>query len=706
MPARSTRWTTWPIRPSVVSEPADPNSDTLETKTVLLNSAGAVLDQRSGQMSLDTPRERTVTLKDEEDELGITVVQGCREVAGYTHRVARLSSAIRVPRFEPGWDQVDTFVLLRDQPSLDPRQQAMLRHWLKQGGTLLVWANEVDAEAMGVLLGEPWTLSAFDAVTLNQADFELMGATSGGGRVRAWDEAPYKMVRALTPGFETHISVRGWGALVSRPVGEGRLIVSTLEPRAWLHDGASDALAHFSSMLYRVRTRRAEVSGAVAGPYLASQLGYGIASRGRIGVVLLGYLGIFIVVSVGLSRLERREWTGPAGLVLALAAAIGLLAARQETNETLTAGALQLIAYDQTTQVVQGHGWVGLNDPAGAGATVRGGGYQRVWTLPGDASSQSASRMVWADTTDWRWSDLELRAGAVRMLQFDRAGPMAAPWELRLRFGRDGLIGSIGSGANGLPDDLLIATDMGWMRPRVQKGPDGLQIKAGIGEALDPGMLHMGTTITPSAVRHGDVMADLLGQGMASGGPLVMGWTTQMDAGVTTEPAMTAKAETLWSMPMVIERAARGTEVTIPWPLVELERRPRDLPGSIRASHLFNPSLREWNETPRAATVALRFVIPEAVRPLGLTAATLHLDIKALQHEVVVSSHDGQSKRELFRRRNVDGSEDLTLPIDQVFVDGADRILILLDVTPRVDDAIWQIQHVGLTLQGAVGSGK
>ena len=103
-------------------------------------------------------------------------------------------------------------------------------------------------------------------------------------------------------------------------VGAGRLIVSTVDARAWTDAHAEAAMTAMARVIYPERTARKRplVDAKTASQFVNSQIGYQIARRSVIAAVL----GIYLLLFVGVGWIEwrrgRAEGAVAIGLVLAV----------------------------------------------------------------------------------------------------------------------------------------------------------------------------------------------------------------------------------------------------------------------------------------------------------------------------------------------------------------------------------------------------
>lgn len=175
MPPRSRRRVWLPIRTNEFT--VDPYAaNTLKLKQRLYDISGAEpieLNHLTGLLIATRDRFITGMLSDsnEQDETSVQVALAARGSMDYSRRMAYLRDN-DLPNMVAGWRGLNSLVLTKNDPGLDPAQLAALRQWLLSGGRLWVFAEQVDSQFMRRLLGDEWTVETVDRVPLTRVRFD------------------------------------------------------------------------------------------------------------------------------------------------------------------------------------------------------------------------------------------------------------------------------------------------------------------------------------------------------------------------------------------------------------------------------------------------------------------------------------------------------------------------------------------------------
>ncbi len=719
VPPHARRKVTWPAR----ATEADRDARSLEGSLILMPMGEErELSREPGTLRLDHEEYRTLVMSDAEDDPTLDAVTGARLAAGLSKRMLFISDRSS-PRFDLGWSGVAVLTMTTDEPRFDASQRRAVRRWLRGGGTMLVFADQVSGDAMQLLLGDSWGIEFIDQVTLNSLAFEMRDEP--GTRVETVTspcevEEPITMTRLVAPDYDVHATVRGWPALISRRVGSGQLIVATVNGRAWNAPETAEALRALGKRTFPARRPEAAVLPAdQAEPFIAQQVGYEIAGRWTIAMILAPYVGLFVIAGLWLGYRHRLEQLGLIGAVLAVATTLVLVAVGRARIGELqpTRAALQLVKVGGGGEAAEISGLFGLFDPAGdpTGDKTQIISDNGGWAWPKPTGEQiDLVRMVWHDLDRWEWKQVRLPAGAVRPVSFALSSPFARRLKMDLTLESQGLMGQIEWPQTMQPSEMLLATLHGQMRIEVVKPADPTVIAARPSDVLPSGVFLGSGVVGPQSQARSQVVAALLEQRQWLAGPTLLAWARGLETHFHFADRFGEKEEALWVVPIKLTPAEPGATVTVPWPLVRMEamkpRRARQMFG-VSAMPLYRADVHQWIEGVTAASAfAAAFFPPKPVMPLKPTGGRLHVDITAIGRPVRVLglSPDGQVV-EAANVHGPDGQEVFELPAEALNVRPDGSILIAVDVgqpptqiTTETSSAMWSIRQLGLEVSGEV----
>ena len=353
----------------------------------------------------------------------------------------------------------------------------------------------------------------------------------------------------------------------------------------------------------------------------------------------------------------------------------------------------QIINVVDGADVAQASGYLGVYQPDLSSTSVgaeKGGRFDLDFTgLEGRMHSR-----VQTDLDRWHWENLELPAGVVRMGPFECAIPLGAPIAATLRFGAEGVEGSLQAGPFSQLEDALLVAPGPHALP-VVLGPDG-SLRAGGEDGLQTGQLIAGSLLSDrQRVRQGlyeKLLADPAPRYLSSQN-LLLAWANPMDMhfAVTKDAQLTGSA--LLTIPCRFERTPGDAPVTVPAAFVDCQRvgpEGRLLPAAT--------------DSRVGASVRVRFQLPAEVLPMTVQSARLSLKLRG-------ASARGCGRRG-WRGRG-DALAQLTSPFGVNQVDIADPHLLRLDkdgalfVNVEVSDLrgettgdSWHLDWLGLEVHG------
>jgi hypothetical protein len=576
------------------------------------------------------------------------------------------------------FDGIDHFILASGRLASDPRAMRALRQWLEGGGTVWVMLDMVEPELVAPLLGDALDFQVVDRVSLTTLEI----ATQLSGK-RMWEEPvrdyerPVAFVRVLLAANErARHTVDGWPVWFTRQVGRGKIVFTTLGPRAWYRPRErSDPPSPYANLPAlpvptapleaiaqelqpqsermrdeggRIKDESEEGKPAVLHPssltlpsafrsLLSQEIGYAVLGRGTVGLIL----GIFLVAALALWFVLRRSrrpellgWLGPGA---ALGAA-GLLLAMGESSRR---AALPTVAVGQVVNAVSGseeaavHGLLAVYRPD-SGPAEAAAGQGGLFELDMAGLEGQTRRLVLTDMDSWHWENLAMPAG-VRLAPFRYTAPTGTPLTAVARFGPDGVEGKLTPGPFQDPGDAFLHVP-GGRKLAVRLRPDG-SFAAGGQDVLVAGQFLAGSVLSDRQQRRQQLYRELLPQlgGGLGARNVLLAWAEPIDTHFTFGPKARLVGDALLIIPLRLEKPARGARLTVPGPLIPYRR--------VRKEGPVSPTLNSRVGT----AMHLRFQLPAEVLPLKVERARLVAKINAPSRRVTVAGQTDGGPVEIHR---------------------------------------------------------
>jgi hypothetical protein len=597
-----------------------------------------------------------------------------RAVRNLSERLERVNPGF-LPATPEAFDGVDHFILASERIARDPAALQALRRWVEGGGRLWVMLDRVEPDVLAALLGDALDFQVVDRVSLTNFRIQTGPAGPRGGFAPSQEhERPVEFVRVLLPdGEKVRDTVNGWPAWFVRPLGRGKVVFTTLGPRAWYRPrtprdpGSPYATFPFLPvpndtllvMGYELHAPEDSLPAEAFRASLAEEIGYSVVDRRTVALVFGAFLLAALAAGLALRRSRRPEllgWLGPAAAVGATAAflAVGVSSRRAAMPTVATAQVVDAVSGTGEAAV---HGLLAVYRPDSGPAEVgaaRGGFFD----LDMAGIEGKTRRLVLTDLDAWHWEGLELPAG-VRFAPFHSTTPTGAPIRAGARFGPRGLEGKLAAGPfEELADGLLTAPAGRHLSPHLEA--DGAFTAAGP-DVLPAGQFLPGAVLTDRQQRRQELYRAFLahpGTGPLEGRYVFLAWARAADLHFTLAPDARLVGSAVLVVPLQLVRTPPGTQVVIPGPFVGLER---VLPGTRT-----RPTL----DSPREIDMHLRFQVPPTVLPLAVERARLSARIEAPARRVTIAGRAGEEWREVHR---VDS------PLDPIRVEVTDERLLRPD---------------------------
>lgn len=736
------RLRTWqPIR---VPTPANPDERLLSLRTFVVREGDAesnLIPQQSGALQFEhairvDDRQRIVAVADQlpDAEPGRISVSDMLIVGRAD------SNQSRVPNFAPerlltsteeGLDGVDHLVIADSRLTSDPAGINAVRSWLIGGGRVWVMLDRVDPRVLELLLGDRFSGQIVDRVGLTEVRLhsDLPGVIDSTEPVAY--EKPVEHVRMLLDGFETVYSVNGWPAAVTKPVGHGLLLVTTLGCDGWVRPRlpadprspiveaqeipfiALDSLGYLCAEFFKPRAA-SPMTPAMTEEHLRGYIGYSIPPRWFVLGTLLGFTVALGGTGVWCSRRGQLEMLGLIGPAVALAAGTALVAAghRQRNAIPATTAVVEFVQPVAGTNQVRASGTAGLFHPNAAACTVQGS--HEGWGLP-DASGfeQTIRRMVWTDHGRWHWENLPA-SPSLRFTPFRATYSLSQPVHSSLTFDNHGAAGQL-SLPNGLsPTDGILVTPTG--RIGVEFHPGG-EWSASAKHVLTPEQFLAADVLNDEQHRRLQTLKSFFagqdGRALAME-PWLLFWTKPWDDGLQFTEGAEQVGAALVALPVSVERPAANSLITIPSPLLPY-REAYGPDGSVPQG-IYEHRRRQWNERSRPTASWFQFQIPPPLLPIEMKSARMTLRVTGPAGKLEVAGFANGQVVPLKTWKDPIGTLSIELSDPQVLsVNAQGRLTLRLaigdpdrpELTQSADNAsetlsYWRIESLDLELTAQV----
>ena len=674
-----------------------------------------------------------------------------RLVAGKDPAVADLYTA-PLPPSEELLAGLDQLVLCSNRIAGDAAGWAAVRRWLRGGGSLWIMLDRVDPATVTLLLGDRWRCHVVDRVGLTRVDIERFRPGPGERpRPQRRFDVPVDLVRVLPEDVAVSYTVNGWPAAMWLPVGEGRVLVTTLGARAWIRSRTPEALlpdelpgtlpakaspvqapypffqpspedfryTSFPLPTDELKELAAEFLQVAEPPgpntekldqFVAEQIGYQIVGRRTVVGLLGGFCVALVLSGLWLARrgkLERLAWIGPA---LAAAAAAGLAAAGHATRTSVPdmVAVAQRVDVDPAVNEVRVRGLMGIyhQQPADLPLGAQRGG---IVGLDMEGLGGTTRRMVWTDLDRWHWENLAVPAGMRTATLSWASGLRDGPIRVRATLGPGGLTATLEAGPLEDVRDLVLTSGLGRnLALRMER--DG-RFVGGPADVLAPGQVAAGALVDDRQRWMQSLARELLDQPAVRrryrAEPTVLAWASPLEMGFRLSEGLERVGGALVAIPLALEPTAPDVDVLIPSPLLSYES--VTWPGELSPSAAYSRQEGAWmGPLPQGARTMLRFRCPPQVLPLRVTRAGLSLTINAPSRQVEVFGVSGQELISLARLSGPMGTHRLSLDRPEALrldPEGGLRVGIAVGDVEQwtiVDKSslVWKIEEVELEIAG------
>jgi hypothetical protein len=343
----------------------------------------------------------------------------------------------------------------------------------------------------------------------------------------------------------------------------------------------------------------------------------------------------------------------------------------------------------------------------------------------GELPGGQTRRIVWNDNGDSRWQGLQQPPGVVRHMTAKGTRLFQPPLHAHGTFDQNGFVGRLsGAIASGAEDGVVIAGG----GPATAVGFDaddrGVAVRADTSDRLSPQQYLPDGLISDRQQQRQEFL-----RRVAAGGPTrvfgreptLLFWSDPVDSGVDWPEAFERRGSALVSVPVQITRPEPASRFSIPATFV----RTTAFAGPRGVSPIFNTETGQWlTELSNPAETDLIFLVPEAVRSMAITSATVSVKVNApLRTMTFKTVVDGQPQT-VFQQRNPTGvvefeiddpdalemhpdgglvaSIEISQSDEAVQQDQDNGGLQAPGPAPATDNTTWQIDYLNVSLEGSL----
>ena len=599
------------------------------------------------------------------------LVSAARVEKTMTNRFSLLSDSF-LPVDETVLETFDHLVIADNRIVDDFAGLSALRAWLHAGGRLWIMLDQVEPGVLKSLLGDDFAGYVADRVSLTSVRIDKTPVLSDTeilvGESVDYDD-PIEMVRLVIPHVDVSYLVDGWPAAMTKSCGEGKLLITTLGARAWMHPRPpgternqdpqktsnfvpNTPMSNITDEFFRVRQPDLFPRATIE-PQVREYIGYSIPSWGSVVGILLGFSLCIVLLGIWLNRSHHLEHVSWIGSILAVVVSIGLLMIGRISRNSVpaTLASIQFIQGMRGTDEIRTEGLLSVYQPEGSSSPTGATNGGRM--IPDMTGFEGTSRrMVTTDLGAYHWENLPQPAG-VRSTSFTRSESIVDRMQAVATFDSRGLHGKY-SGRALVGSDAIIVTRHG--RMGVNLASDGSFVGLP-DDVFQPDQFLSARLLSDEQNRRRRTLQNLLTNPKRKdypNRPQLMFWSEPWDNGFEFGEGLVRRGTSLIALPLQIERPPNGTEMVIPSPLVSYFNR-RNPDGTL-PSTMWDTAKKEWQERSTPGLSWLSFLVPRELLPVKIHRVRMDLtrwtgrDSRIEKRDRDESSNGHGSRRNIFDR--------------------------------------------------------
>lgn len=644
-------------------------------------------------------------------------------IAAGNPRTAATFQERSLPVDDAAWSGTDLFVISKPDVLHDAAAVSSLRRYMSSGGRLWVMLDLVPCAMVRQLLEPDQSCEEVQRVELNDFVVEPLGFMNkfSAEDRRVVSDIDLPMARVLQEGGRVRFTVQGWPAAIEMNIGYGKLILTTLDSRAWIEErltqsspdprfqSAYQPRAWAKAFTVDLNLPKATLPLTEPVEYPLKLIGNPVVPRGWVATVLLGFfaaltgLGLWLAYS---GKLSMIGYVAPVAAVLIGVALVGVAKwMRRDMPDSLSRFQMVDISRDGDMAAVREQAAVYLSTSADMQLHGQRDGIVRT----SDNISSGVARFTHEDLHDWRLSNAAWPTGSWRY-----SANYALPTQQ--------LVARASLSSAGLHVQLPANTPSDFGDPVLsfvngdpmlcERSGDGFNVLNNITVAGERWVA--GSFLSDEQQRRLDIYREFFKADSKVDNqvqrPLrtLYGWTAPWD-GALWNRELTQRGSALVALPIVLERPEIGAEVLIPHGLIKLQRNL----ANPAVTSTYDDRLGTWNKRVSSAVEAdMQFILPNELVPITASAVELELDIKAPDREVIVSVQTNSGKIELVKLESPSIPWTASITNADVLAAVNSGVLnVQVKVSPSRDRdgnglasnmILWEIEHFHASVRGKV----
>lgn len=636
---------------------------------------------------------------------------------GLTRRCILLDSE-PLPLSSVDWKGVETFIVGKRETLMDTASVTALQAFLQRGGHVLVLLDEIDTSMVRPLLVYDQQCETMETVELNHLVMKINSPTELPLKDRTIDsDQPMRMKRVLQQGGRVTHSIDGWPAAISMKVGDGELIIATLESKAWLaprKTQSSDQMSQsaFTAPLWEGTissslnsTRLTEPYDAVEATYPLQLIGSPVVSRQWVGSILIGFCALLIAAGVGTAfagDLRRIGWIAPA-VAMASTAPLILAATWKRSDIPSMVSELQFAQFwPNGGGLIRSKSAVYLSESRSMDLVSHTDGF----AVPSENIESGVRSLIAKDFESWQLSNADWPPGTWRYQS--EVALSDGSYLAKAKLTDKGMVLEFPQGLPSSPEDVVVNFNPGspslanWIEPNRSILVNG-DLPA------DGNRWTTSSIVSDEQGRRATVYNNLFLASETRRSPTprtVFCWTGLWPQSPTWNSPLERRGASLVAIPIEMAVPDVGANVYIPYPLIRVE--PQEENPAV--STIFNFRTGRWaGETSLDTEADLSFVLPPEAVPLAASSIQLDWDIVAPRRKVRLIWSIKDSPIEIVELNSPSIPWKGTIDDPRILNDLRDGRLDLrisvtnadgVDSNSQSSFISWQIKHLRLSVNG------
>lgn len=640
--------------------------------------------------------------------------------SGTPRRVANMgSSPLPIHQFD--WSVLKSAVVADESKLQDLAFVDSLRSFVETGGKLWVMLDRVSPTAIRPLLGTNQLCEEVDAVELQDFTVSVIGDSTliaESDRVVS-SEAPLRMRRVLQSGGTVTHEVDGWPAAIWMSVGYGEILLTTLDPAAWVEPrdlsndpgGNSLGVSAFASRIWSSRlalevnvpTRNLPLDAETS--YPLELMGSRVVSKGWIAAGLIVFCLLLLVLGVWRWRAGDLRTIGIATPTLAIVFSGGMVLAtsftRLDQSESVTRLQLIQVAENGASAMVREQGAVYLK----AGRQMELSGSVDGAVQIDEELQSGVQRQTQNGFQNWQLDNASWPPGFWRYNSQFRVP--TSDLKVKAILDSDGLRLELPELPSTLEDPVLSYTLGG----RMLVGGSGPTRSVDPSLTAKDGRWIAGTLISTEQQRRLEVYRQFFATGDRKQylDQVLYGWTDVWPETPGWSRELEESGSALVALPVELQRPNPKELIDVPHGLVRLQNDESRLGSSLA----FDGQTGEWvRELTSAATANLQLVLPKELVPFEAEYLDLMLNMEAPQRDVQlrIETEQGVVFTQDFNEPSIPWSGRVSDPrVLEAAKDGT--LNLVLEVSDRKDlkqgqssnrSVPWQVNNLEASYRGRV----